>query len=330
VGANARAGYPGELMSAASTDQLAWEARAGRLAAAAAALSAILFVAGSVYFGSTVRERPRGIDGRLVLIDREPAAFVVSGVLLALGFLLLGVVVGYLLRATRHRRPELPRATLPLLVFGALVAAGVAVARQVEFLSVASDFLASTPRTADRARDLLRESPVLQVIDVLGLAANFALGLAIGLIAVNAIRAGTLSQFMGILGIVIGALVALPLLGGVVFLLLFFWLFALAALFLDRWPGGRGPAWSSGAAEPWPTVSQRNAALKRRREELDRDSDSDEAEATGEADIPGESGGAGPAEKDEAGPASAADGGSAGNGAAAVQRRSKRKRGRRS
>jgi hypothetical protein len=323
VGANARAGSPDELMSTASADQLAWEARAGRLAAAAAALSAFLFVAGSVYFGSTVRERPRGIDGRLVLIDREPAAFVVSGVLLALGFLLLGVVIGYLLRATRHRRPELPRATLPLLVFGALVAAGVAVARQVEFLSVASDFLASMPRTADRARDLLRESRVLQVIDGLGIAANFALGLAIGLTAVNAIRAGTLSQFMGILGIVIGALVALPLLGGVVFLLLFFWLFALAALFLDRWPGGRGPAWTSGEAEPWPSVSQRNAELKRRREELDRDGDTNEAEAAGE------SGGAAAAEAGEAAPASSADGGSSENGAAAAQGWLKRKRGRR-
>jgi len=110
----------------------------------------------------------------------------------------------------------------------------------------------------------------------------------------------------------------------VVFLLLFFWLFALAALFLDRWPGGRGPAWASGEAEAWPTVSQRNAELKRRREKLDRDGDS------GEAETPGESGDAAAAEEGEAAPASAADGASTGNGAAAAQGRPKRKRGRRS
>ena len=311
-------------MSAASSDQLAWEARAGRLAAAAAALSGALFLAGSIYFGSTVRERPRGFDGQLALIAREPAALIISGGLLAVAFLLLGVVIGYLLRATRHRRPELPRATLPLLIFGALVAAGVAVARQIESLNLASEFVGSGPRTVDRARSLVSESMPFQVVNVLGLAANFALALSIGLTAVNAIRAGTLSRFMGILGIVIGALVALPLLvGAVVYLLLFFWLLALAALFLDRWPGGRGPAWSSGEAEPWPTVSQRNSELKRRREELDRDGDNDEAEAAGESD------GAAAAEAGEAAPASSAGGASSGNGAAAAQGRPKRKRGRR-
>jgi hypothetical protein len=36
-----------------------------------------------------------------------------------------------------------------------------------------------------------------------------------------------------------------------------FWLGALGALFLGRWPGGRGPAWESGEAEPWPSAAQR-------------------------------------------------------------------------
>jgi hypothetical protein len=31
-----------------------------------------------------------------------------------------------------------------------------------------------------------------------------------------------------------------------------FWLSALGVLFLDRWPGGRGPAWEEAEAIEWP------------------------------------------------------------------------------
>ena len=35
-----------------------------------------------------------------------------------------------------------------------------------------------------------------------------------------------------------------------------FWTVALGVLFLDRWPNGRGPAWSVVEAIPWPTAAQ--------------------------------------------------------------------------
>jgi len=40
-----------------------------------------------------------------------------------------------------------------------------------------------------------------------------------------------------------------------------FWLGALGMVFLGRWPGGRGPAWETGEAEPWPSAAQRRARL---------------------------------------------------------------------
>jgi len=36
----------------------------------------------------------------------------------------------------------------------------------------------------------------------------------------------------------------------------YFWTIALGFLFIDRWPQGRGPAWESGEAIPWPTAAQ--------------------------------------------------------------------------
>ncbi|HLL87015.1 MAG TPA: hypothetical protein VK387_06865 [Thermoleophilaceae bacterium] len=320
-------------MAASTSEQLAWEARAGRFAAAAAALAGLLFVVGSVYFNSTVRERPRGVDQELALLDREAINLLVSGALVALAFLLLAVVLGYLYRVTRHRRPELPAAALPLLVVGTLVAAGSEVGRQVAVLSVAADFASSAPRNAAHARELLRGSTALQVIGIAGLAANFALGLTLGLICINAMRSGVVSAFIGVFGIVLGVflVVAPPPFRGLVFLLFLFWLLALAALFLDRWPGGRGRAWETGEAAPWPSVSQRNAELERQREALDDRASGDDREADGRAAENGRSGederppgdGAPSAAAEEAG-AGTGDGRGGGSGS-----RSKRKRGRR-
>jgi hypothetical protein len=90
-----------------------------------------------------------------------------------------------------------------------------------------------------------------------------ATAIALVMISINAMRAGLLSRFMGALGAVIGVVYALSiaLAGGAGFLQLF-WLPALAALFLDKWPGRRGPAWDSGEALPWPTPADRRAEFE--------------------------------------------------------------------
>jgi hypothetical protein len=93
------------------------------------------------------------------------------------------------------------------------------------------------------------------------------------LISLNAMRAGTLSKFMGIVGIIVGVLFVIPLLGSVPIVEVF-WVGALGILFLDRWPqGGRGPAWDAGEAIPWPTAQDRarEIAAARADAELGRD-----------------------------------------------------------
>ena len=62
---------------------------------------------------------------------------------------------------------------------------------------------------------------------------------------------------MGIMGVLLGGLFVLPLIASPIIQL--FWLIALGALFLNRWPGGRGPAWETGAEVPWPSAQDRLA-----------------------------------------------------------------------
>jgi hypothetical protein len=94
----------------------------------------------------------------------------------------------------------------------------------------------------------------------IGLAGQLALAVGYVFVALNAMRAGLLSRFMGILGCIIGVLVIIPL--GPLPIVQTFWLVALAALFFGFWPSGMPPAWKSGQSEPWPR--QAEVAAKRR------------------------------------------------------------------
>ncbi len=306
-------------MTDAASDQLAWEARRRPFAAGAAVLAALLFFGGNVYLSAAVGQQPRGIGQQLAVLDRESTDYLVAAMLLAGAYLLLGLTLAFLYRAIKHRRPQLPTAALALTVFGAVVAPVVAVVTQVAAQDLAAEFLASGPRTAARANDLRRDSTALQIVSGFGFAANLALGVAMVLICLNALRSGLLSRFMGALGVGIGILLAVPLIGNrLVPLLFLFWLGALAAVLLDRWPGGRGRAWDTGEATPWPSMAEQNAALKRRREALDRDGDPDSTEEDRETY----------AGADDAPKTTGADVQS-GNGARAAPSRAKRKRGRR-
>jgi hypothetical protein len=87
------------------------------------------------------------------------------------------------------------------------------------------------------------------------------------MIPLRARRAGLVSPFMSILGVIAGILFVLPLLPGVPTVLQGFWLGALGLIYLDKWPGGRGPAWESGEEVPWPSPAQRRGLTPAARDE---------------------------------------------------------------
>jgi hypothetical protein len=162
------------------------------------------------------------------------------------------------------------------------VAGGIGIARQMVLAHTADQFV-TTPakpltdaqtRITDpqaylkavdkldpvgRAKDKLQSGSVTTVAYI-GLVANLLLGTAFVLIGMHSMRSGLLSKFMGILAVIVGALTAVPLLGGAPVVQLF-WLIAIGVLFLNRWPQGRGPAWDAVEEIPWPTAQSRRDAI---------------------------------------------------------------------
>ena len=245
----------------AHDEQLAWEARAGKPAAICAFLAAFMAIGAGVYLPLALSDDESGADGLLRSADSESGDFIVAGALQGIGLLLLVPPLLYLFRAARHRESRLMPAAAVLTVLGALTLAVITIFRQLELIDIADSFF---PEKAD-ARDVEQAaedhiedelSPALQGI---GLGGSIALAFGVIMISLNAMRAGLLSRFMGILGIFVGVLLVIPL--GVQILQLF-WFAALGLLFLGRWPGGRGPAWESGQAIPWPGAAQQREALE--------------------------------------------------------------------
>jgi hypothetical protein len=262
-------------------EQLAWEARWRPWAAAATVAAGALTIAGGILSTAIYRDFPsvllvealraplregaaaaEGLRAQQVLFYDERAGDLLLGaVILALGALALAVPLVYLYRATKFRRKEMASVALVLAV-AAPVGLGVSQIVQQAAVSVdAAAFADSSDHSRSAAQAVLESGPVVAAA-IIRQAAVLVLGFAVVLIALNAMRTGLLTRFMGILGIIVGVLFVIPL-GSPLPVVQTFWLLALAALIAGRWPNGVPPAWASGRAEPWPSQQELREARTR-------------------------------------------------------------------
>jgi hypothetical protein len=256
-------------------EQLQWEARFGRMAAAAAFASGLLLLVGTFLLQTIIEDRGKQIKPLpdfLLSIDKSQGTWVASQVLLAVSALFLIGVFLFLFRAIVHRLPTLPRWFVFLIVVGPVFYAISLVIGAIDRVDVAQQFAERSSTVGDHcpailgdngeecAKDLVAHD--LSPIAIgLSLAGSVATAFLFVMLPLRARRAGLMSQFMAILGVIAGALMVLRLMPLVPEITQAFWLGAVGALFLGRWPGGRGPAWETGQPDPWPTAAQRRGLV---------------------------------------------------------------------
>jgi hypothetical protein len=267
-------------------EQLGWEARWRTRAGLAAIAAAVLMLAAGIVATLAYRDFPQvllvdalrnamaggarvGLKTQQVLFyDDRAASLVASAVLQALGSLAIAWPLGYLYRATKFRRPQLPTAALPLAIAGPAVLAVALLVGPLAVTLQAHDFVNSTDHSHS-ATDAVFRSDYALAGQTLRLAAVLMLGFAVVLVTLNAMRVGLLTRFMGVLGIIVGVLFVIPL-GSQVPVVPAFWMAAVGVLILGRWPNGMPPAWETGEAHPWPTQQELREARER---EAPRDDD---------------------------------------------------------
>jgi hypothetical protein len=254
-------------------EQLEWEARVGRVVAIAAFVSAALALAGAAIQNSALGKTSSDSVDFMFLVHAHRGALIASTVLSVIGTMLIAPALWFLYTAAKYRRPQIPSVTR-VLIIAIPIGAVFQLVRQLQIAHVADKVhahLLATPLPPYQADDYVKHQfsgSSYQVVGALGVALGLAIAFSFVLIGINAMRAGLLSRFMGYMGVAAGVLIVLPLGFGPVVQV--FWLGALGLLFLGRWPqGGRGPAWESGEADPWPTAADRQAEIAERRAERD-------------------------------------------------------------
>jgi len=243
-------------------EQLGWERQYGRLAAVAAILAVVVQLAAQVVQNSALADSGNGQRGLLTKLDEVGGQVVAGRVIQAVSVVFVVAALLYLLRCTRNRRDVMP-GIVGLLVLSPILIGVGGVLTQLDLNDVASDFVSTGERTEKRADDLIADREAAPLF--IGLAGTIALGFSYIVISLGAMRAGLLSRFMGVLGIIVGVFLVVPLFPPAP-LIQVFWLGALGILFLGRWPGGRGPAWESGEEEQWPRMADQRAEMLRQQQ----------------------------------------------------------------
>jgi hypothetical protein len=269
-------------------EQLNWEARFGRPAALSAFAAGLLLLAGTVILQATLedRENVEPLADFLLSVDDSPSSLILQSVVQGLGALCLIPVFYYLFRATIHRVPQMPRWFVYLIFVGPALYAVAQVVGAVQRIDVAEMFAAQDytlddpdpSRLAEQcpairgevggdcAQELLQDNASLGAA-LPSLVGSVLVAFMYVMVPLRARRAGLLSPFMAILGVVAGVLLVLQLVPLVPIVIQAFWLGAIGALFLGNWPGGRGPAWETGNADPWPTAAERRGLVTPREDD---------------------------------------------------------------
>jgi hypothetical protein len=220
-----------------------------------AGVAAVALLAGAALQALGPQPKVGEITVQLLVTNQRGGLEIVAAAINALGLIGLGVTLAFLFGSTRLRKPEISEWSRTGVLAGAALAGIGGLAYGVVISLKAHQFATQGAQTYMQADSLLR-APIVSVLQYGGLLGSLVLAVTFVLVALNAMRVGLLTRFLGYLGMT-SAAASLLLLGSAPALFVeILWLLSMAVLLLGRWPSGDPPAWRSGKAEPWPTSAE--------------------------------------------------------------------------
>lgn len=235
-------------------DRLAYEARMRMPKAILAVLAGILLVVAAVLQLSGPHTKVDELTLDLITAKKRFPVDLIGAIINGIGLMAVAATLSYLYGATAARSGDIRPFVKILAIAGGVVAAITGVAYAALIAVKANDFVHHGIQTYEQANHLAG-SGALTFLPLLGQFASLLLAIGFVMIALNAMRVGLLTRFMGYLGIFTGVLVLFPI-GSPVPVVQGFWLVALGYLLSGRWPSGVPPAWRSGKAEKWPSSAE--------------------------------------------------------------------------
>ena len=189
-------------------------------------------------------------------ISHHASSLIIASALSALSIAALTLVLLVLVNATRFRRPQTWGPLRPLLLIGGSALAVVSLGHQLVTAIETHNFAVGHDFSNHAVDNALTKGTANVVIDYLDLLAGLSVAVGIIVAMINAMRVGLVTRWMGVLGMLTGILIFLPIGGATLEVVPSFWIVAMGILYIGKWPNGQPPAWESGEARPWPTRAQ--------------------------------------------------------------------------
>lgn len=235
-------------------EQLLYESRVRMRQAVIAALAGILLVGAAALQLSGPHTKVNELTLDLITAHKRFPIDIIGAVINGIGLCALAATLVFLLGITRARNPEVKPWIKWLALVGGVLAGISGVVYAIVIAGKADTFVSHGAQTYEQANHLTSSTGLL-ALPFIGQASALLLAVGFVLVALQAMRVGLLTRFMGYLGIFTGVLVLFPI-GSPVPVVQGFWLLALAYLFSGRWPSGVPPSWRSGRAEKWPSSAE--------------------------------------------------------------------------
>ena len=211
-------------------------------------------------------QSPRATEVKF--ISHHAFSLVIASAIAAVAITALTLVLLLLVEGSRFRRPQTWAPLRLLVLIGGFTLAIVSVGHQVVTAIETHNFAVGHDFSNHAVDHALTKGTANVVIDYLDLLAGLAVAGGMIVTMINAMRVGLITRWMGVLGILAGILIFLPIGGAELEVVPSFWLAAMGILCIGKWPKSRStpegmpPAWESGEARPWATRAQlREAAM---------------------------------------------------------------------
>lgn len=241
------------MSAVAVSDRLSYESRIRPRVAAAAVAAGVLLVASAVIELSGPHTSVSELTLGLMVEHKRFALDLVGSVVQAVAWLAAAWALWFLIGAVRARDPQTQR----FIGFLALVGAPLAAVGIVGYIATygikAHEFITHGGQTYPEANHLMSAAS-LAAFQVMDYAGELLLAVAFVLSAMQGMRVGLLTRFMGYLGVIAGILVLFVITP--VPVVQAYWLVALGVLYAGRWPTGTPPAWATGRVEKWPSSQE--------------------------------------------------------------------------
>jgi hypothetical protein len=265
----------------ATAEELAWERKYMKIAGGSGAVAGVLLLISFFLKARALKSSSSDADKVLRVAHKHASDLHVVAVLEVISIVLTVIALTYLWRAARHRA-DVARVIPVLLIVGGLAVGILNFMSELAVVSAAHEFVknpiphpdlsAITDPHKYRAavEDLAPKKHAENIVrDHFSTGEQLALyfmnlvwGAGLALTSLAAMRTGLLSRFIGVLGMIVGVLYAIPLLGGGGGLLQFIWYVAVGLVISNVWPGGRGPAWDEGVPVRWPGAAEKRMAME--------------------------------------------------------------------